>query len=182
MNDDLPEAARRAFPDCYVAARARFLALAPQARAYPSPATGPAGEALFTDAAWFGAADARKLLVTVSAFHGVEGYCGSACQLDWIAQGGPASLGADEAVLVVHAINPYGYAWDRRVTEEGCDLNRNFVDFDALLPHNDAYDALAARLKELLAQLQPQVRVVGHFNGLGCVVLRCAGDQVFGET
>ena len=34
-------------------------------------------------------------------------------------------VGPDLAVMMVHAINPYGFAWLRRTTEEGVDLNRN---------------------------------------------------------
>jgi hypothetical protein len=43
----------------------------------------------------------------------------------------------------VHAINPHGFAWLRRVTEEGCDLNRNFIDFTKPLPQNPGYDEIA---------------------------------------
>ncbi|MGE0719828.1 MAG: DUF2817 domain-containing protein, partial [Alphaproteobacteria bacterium] len=146
MTDDLPHAAQAAFSTGYFDARDRLRRLAPAARAYPSPAVGPAGEKLFTEAAWFGDPAAKKVLVTISATHGAEGHCGSACQLDWIAGGGPERLRGDEACLVVHAINPYGYAWDRRVTEEGCDLNRNFVDFSAGAPDNPHYDELAPYL------------------------------------
>lgn len=46
-------------------------------------------------------------------------------------------------MLLIHALIPYRFAWDRRVTEEGCDLDRNCVDFTAPLPHNSAYDLLA---------------------------------------
>lgn len=146
MTCDLPAAAEAHFSADYFAARAKLLRLAPHAAAYPSPARGPGGEPLFTDAAWFGARDARKLLVTISSTHGVEGYCGSGCQLDWIAGGGPDRLGSDQACLVIHAINPYGFAWDRRVTEEGCDLNRNFADFAAGLPANPGYDEIAEHI------------------------------------
>jgi hypothetical protein len=31
--------------------------------------------------------------------------------------------------LLIHAVNPWGFHHDRRVTQEGVDLNRNFVDF-----------------------------------------------------
>ena len=59
---------------------------------------------------------------------------------------GPAAAqpAAHTALLAVHAINPHGFAWLRRVTEEGCDLNRNFVDFAEPLPTNAGYDELAA--------------------------------------
>jgi hypothetical protein len=44
---------------------------------------------------------------------------------------------------MVHAINPYGFAWLRRVTEENVDLNRNWIDFAGPAPQNDGYDQLA---------------------------------------
>lgn len=140
------DAARDVFPDSYDAARSRFLALAPHARSFASTASGPDGQTLFTDAAWFGPVDAGNILVTVSAMHGVEGYCGSACQIDWMTQFTDTALPPNTAALIVHAINPYGYAWDRRVTEEGCDQNRNFVDFDLAVPANPGYDELAQYL------------------------------------
>ncbi|HLI14104.1 MAG TPA: M14 family metallopeptidase [Alphaproteobacteria bacterium] len=115
-------------------------------RSYANPLRGPGGEALATDVAWFGPEDAAKVLVTVSATHGVEGFCGSGAQIDWLLGPGTAPLPADTAMLFVHAINPYGFAWLRRVTEEGCDLNRNFIDFGQPLPENPAYDELADAL------------------------------------
>ena len=46
------------------------------------------------------------------------------------------------ALLAIHAINPHGFAWVRRVTEENVDLNRNFVDHTKPLPSNLGYEAL----------------------------------------
>jgi Protein of unknown function (DUF2817) len=46
-------------------------------------------------------------------------------------------------VLYVHALNPYGFSWIRRVTHENVDLNRNFHDFTRPLPTNPAYGDLA---------------------------------------
>lgn len=125
------------------AGRFRAAVAAVGSRSYPNPNPGPHGEALATDVAWFGPADAGKVLVLVSATHGVEGFCGSGCQLDWLAGDGPAALPDGIAALVIHAINPHGFAWQRRVTEEGVDLNRNFVDFDAGAPANPGYAELA---------------------------------------
>ncbi|MFM0069193.1 DUF2817 domain-containing protein, partial [Paraburkholderia aspalathi] len=51
-------------------------------------------------------------------------------------------LPAGTAVLLVHALNPYGFAWLRRANEDNVDLNRNFVDWSGDLPANDPYDAL----------------------------------------
>ena len=95
------------------------------------------------DAAWFGPSDARRVLVLVSATHGVEGFCGSAAQLDWLLDDGPSRLPDGVAALLIHAINPHGFAWLRRVTEEGVDLNRNWVDFNEPPPENPSYAELA---------------------------------------
>src|SRR5690606_39367139 len=41
-----------------------------------------------------------------------------------------AALPEDTAVLLIHAINPYGFSHIRRVNEDNIDLNRNFRDFE----------------------------------------------------
>ena len=147
---DLLTAAETCFPNDYANARTRFLAacegLGVEPVAFVNPHRGPTGEELATDAAWFGPEDARGVLVMISSTHGAEGFPGSAAMLDWIGSGGPARLPRGLAVLAVHAINPHGYAWLRRVTEEGVDLNRNFVDFAEPLPENPGYDILAKHL------------------------------------
>ncbi|MGY4408186.1 DUF2817 domain-containing protein [Bradyrhizobium sp. USDA 3315] len=131
------------FSDSYLEARRKLLAAAPTSRPYGCSASGPSGEALFTDAAWFGPTDAKKLLILVSATHGVEGYSGSAGQLSFLHARLHEQLPPFTAVLFIHALNSYGFAWDRRVTAEGCDLNRNFVDFSKPLPSSDGYEELA---------------------------------------
>src|SRR4051812_37355004 len=107
----------------YSEARDKFLSAAKLAGAathrYDNPTKGPGGEALSTDVARLGPEDASKIVVTISSTHGVEGYCGSGFQADWLASIGAAGLPKGIAVLMVHAINPYGFAWTRRVTEEG---------------------------------------------------------------
>jgi len=107
------------------------------------PERGPDGSELSTDVAWFGPRAAGKVLVMISATHGVEGFCGSGAQVDWLTRGGPAGLAADTAVLMIHAVNPFGFAWLRRVTHENVDLNRNWIDFAAPPPANPGYDELA---------------------------------------
>src|SRR5258707_15182482 len=110
---------------------------------YDNPAKGPRGEALSTDVARLGPDDASRAVVTISSTHGVEGYCGSGFQVDWLASIGAAGLPSDTAALFVHAINPYGFAWTRRVTEEGNDLNRNYVDHGKPYPVNEGYLEIA---------------------------------------
>jgi hypothetical protein len=134
------------FAQDYSDARAKFRAAAQAAggklASYVNPNRGPTGEELATDTAWFGPAGAPRVLVTTSATHGAEGLCGSGAQIDWLNAGGAELLPPGVAVLFVHAINPYGFAWIRRVTEEGVDLNRNHVDFSKPLPANPGYDEL----------------------------------------
>ncbi len=140
-------AAARYFAKDYGDARSRFLAAAQQAGAdlssYRNPNRGPAGEELTTEAAWLGPRDASKVLVTMSATHGAEGFCGSGVQVGWFESGLAAEAPDDTALLQIHAINPYGFAWLRRVTEDNVDLNRNFVDHEAPHPVNPGYRELA---------------------------------------
>jgi hypothetical protein len=147
---DLIAAAAARFSTGYAAARQRFRIAAEKAggslRSYDNPNRGPDGEALATDCAWFGPADAEKVLVILSGTHGVEGFCGAGVQLDWLEEGNAGALPAGHGALLVHAVNPHGFAWIRRVTEENVDLNRNFVDFAAPLPANNAYVELADAL------------------------------------
>ena len=136
------------FSSNYAEARAKFRDAAGKAGArlashVNGAARGPAAEELATDVAWFGPADASCVLMTISATHGVEGFCGSGVQVGSFAVGFAGELPPDTALLAVHAINPFGFAWLRRVNEENIDLNRNFVDFAKPLPRNDGYDELA---------------------------------------
>ena len=131
----------------YASARAKFLEAARAAgaatEAVTHPERGPDGGALTTDVAWCGPKDAERVLVTISGTHGVEGFCGSGALVDWLRRGEAGRLPQGLAVLMIHAVNPYGFAWLRRVTHENVDLNRNWVDFSAPLPANPGYDALA---------------------------------------
>jgi hypothetical protein len=131
-------------PADYAEARGRFLDAARAAGArlgtYDHPLKGPAGEALATDVAVLGPGDAPTRLLVISGTHGVEGFAGSMCQTRRLREG--ASVPDGVAVVFVHAINPYGFAWIRRVNEDNVDLNRNCVDFAAPLPENPGYDSL----------------------------------------
>lgn len=138
------------FSEDYRAARAAFLeaarAAGAEADSVSHPERGPDGDVLATDIAWIGPPDAECVLVMLSATHGVEGFCGSGAQVDWLRRGEAGRLKPNMAALLVHAINPYGFAWLRRVTHENVDLNRNWVDFDAPLPANRRYEELQAAI------------------------------------
>ncbi len=58
-----------------------------------------------------------------------------------------ASVPDDLAVVLIHAINPYGFAWIRRVNEDNVDLNRNCIDFGAAIPENPGYDTAGRRAR-----------------------------------
>ena len=143
---DVLKSVHRSFSDTYEEARENFIDAAQDRRinivGYENPNRGPQGEYLACDTAWAGSEKAPHVLVVISGTHGVEGFCGSACQIDWLTAHNDAQLSDRTAVLLIHAINPYGFAWLRRVTEEGCDLNRNFVDFTDPLPINPGHDKL----------------------------------------
>jgi len=138
------------FSNDYGAARSKFFDAARDAGAITSRLVldnrGPGGLELSTDVAWLGSRSAKSVLVTISATHGVEGFFGSAIQVEWLRRARSAALPEHVAALHVHAINPYGFAWLRRTNESNVDINRNWVDFTRELPKNALYDELSQDL------------------------------------
>ena len=137
-----------AFASSYARARVQFLEAAASAgmaiRSHNHPLPGRDGEVLAMDVALDGDPGAERLLIVSSACHGVEGFCGSGVQVfaaqdaEWREHARAAGV----AVLYIHALNPHGFSWVRRVTHENVDLNRNFQDFSQPLPTNEAYAEL----------------------------------------
>ena len=133
------------FAATYAQARERFLAAAGargldvESHVHPS-ARGPAGESLAIDVAVLGHAKSRAALVITSGTHGAEGFCGSGCQVGLVADDAfvAAVKRRGVAVVLVHALNPFGFAHVSRTTEENVDLNRNLRDF-ARPQRNEAY-------------------------------------------
>ncbi len=136
----------QALSPTYADARTAFLASAESAGAtltsYAHPERGREDEELAIDVAELGPSDAARCVVVVSATHGVEGYCGSALQRHWLDHCAGDRPG-NTRVLMVHAFNPYGFSWVRRVNEDNVDLNRNFIDWSTEVPANDDYAAVA---------------------------------------
>lgn len=106
------------------------------------PERGRYGEELATDVVRIGPADASHVFFTMSATHGVEGFCGSGAQIGALRSGLYDDLPDHTAVVLIHAINPHGFSWLRRVTHENVDLNRNHLDHDASYPVNAGYECL----------------------------------------
>lgn len=106
---------------------------------------GMQGESLSMDAALCGPVGASQLVIVTSGVHGAEGPCGSDAQVALL---GDVDLHArlqagQVALLLVHAVNPHGFSYLRRVNEDGIDLNRNFHDFELQPPvANESYAAL----------------------------------------
>ncbi len=94
----------------------------------------PHGTALSTDVIRDGAEDARAVLLVTSGVHGVEGYAGSAVQSYALSEKLLSPVPEGLAIVYVHALNPYGFAKNRRVNEDNIDLNRNFINWAETLP------------------------------------------------
>ncbi|CUJ48923.1 Protein of uncharacterised function (DUF2817) [Achromobacter sp. 2789STDY5608633] len=123
------------FSDTYQQSRKKFLAATAHCTTVTSHVmpshTGAEGEPLVMDLAYFGRPSAARLLILSSGTHGPEGFCGSACQISLLhdqallAEAQTGGIG----VLLVHAVNPYGFSWMHRTNEHNIDLNRNAVQF-----------------------------------------------------
>jgi Protein of unknown function (DUF2817) len=132
------------FQSTYGAARETFGAAAAarglKVQSHRNPTKGAAGEDLTTDVVVIGSENASRLMIVASGTHGAEGFCGSGIQVGWLAAA--ERMPADTAILLIHALNPYGFSHVRRVTEDNVDLNRNFVDHGNAKPANPGYDTL----------------------------------------
>jgi hypothetical protein len=120
------DSARRQFRD--LAAQRGF-----QQEFYPLDSDhlrGPHGEELTVDVATRGAERPRRTLIVSSGLHGVEGYFGSAVQLAWL-DALRTEPPAECRWVLVHGLNPYAFAWQRRWNENNVDLNRNFFRGEA---------------------------------------------------
>lgn len=67
----------------------------------------------------------ENLFILISGVHGVEGYAGSAIQLQFINSMLPKMNLTNSGVLLVHSLNPFGFKYHHRCTENHVNLNRN---------------------------------------------------------
>jgi hypothetical protein len=154
-------------PSGYLESRSRFHQLANALGAEPrsffhGEETGD-GIRLSTDAVYLGPADAPTVVLIASGTHGVEGYAGAACQFRFMQTYRACYASSGIAYLLVHAVNPWGFLHDRRVTREGVDLNRNFIDFPAANRPPSGYRAyhhlLVSNFRPLPAGLWNELRL-----------------------
>ena len=78
----------------------------------------PEGGLLSMDIAVKGPIEAKNVIVISSGTHGVEGYCGSGIQSALFGERVFGEMSSDCRVVMIHAVNPFGFAHDRRVNED----------------------------------------------------------------
>jgi len=157
-----------AFPDSYANSRDTFRQLAHQhaqwARSIvvgldtqpavnlPSPPWSPLDNAddapLTIDVAYLGPNRPQRIVLVTSGLHGVEGLFGAAVQ-HRLFETYDAYRNSPVGMLLVHALNPHGFALRRRWNEANIDLNRNF-----LLP-GEAYAGAPPHYAKLNGLLNP---------------------------
>jgi predicted deacylase len=135
------------FSSDYGEARRKFLdasrAAGAQVESFENHLEESEEASLFTDVALIGPNDADTILVLGSGIHGVEGFTGSAIQTGLLHEGLGSDLKPGMGIVMIHAINPYGFAHLRRFNENNIDLNRNFLDHSKPYPANPGYEELA---------------------------------------
>jgi hypothetical protein len=142
-----------AFAADYADARRRFVAattaldIPGEHHVHPT-ARGADGEDLSVDTGLLGDPDAPALLLLTSGMHGVEGFCGSGCQVAMLRDEAIAAAvdASGVAMLFYHAVNPFGFSHLHRTNEDNVDLNRNFRDFSLPQPHDAAYAEVHAMM------------------------------------
>lgn len=127
-------------------------------RVHPG-SVGRDGKPLFLDTVWFGQRDARKALLVIGGTNGVDGAFG-ALVLTGLLQEKGFQAPPDTKIVLLNALNPFGYAWSRRVDEANVDVDHNFIDFDHP-PANPAY-----------------LKLAGHFDGRFATQPPLASDEV----
>lgn len=135
------------FSSNYQEARNKFLdaahATGARIESIQHPVISPEGIPLFVDVVSIGAEDSDTILVLGSGTHGVEGFAGSGIQTGLLQQDIASALKPGTGLVMIHGINPYGFAHLRRMNEDNVDLNRNFVDHGKPHPTNHGYHELA---------------------------------------
>ncbi|MBN1667048.1 MAG: DUF2817 domain-containing protein [Anaerolineales bacterium] len=147
------------FPETYEASRQRFRDNLGRIQArWPgaslSQKTHHEAEDLTTD--WISArplGQPEKIFILTTAEHGIEGYVGSAMLQRFIEHFLPALDPHTTGLLLVHAINPWGMKYHRRVNANNVDLNRSFL-------YGSEFDpAFNPEYEEVEALLNPKTRI-----------------------
>ena len=175
------------FSPSYEVARRRFRESGRAAGAALEQHQVDIGEAdcdLTIDVATVGGRAPSWAVVVSSGVHGVEGFVGSAIQLAWLSdRTADESPPGDGAVVLIHAVNPYGFTRLRRTNEHNVDLNRNFLDTaGAYTGAPDGYETLDPFLNPASppSRLEPfRLKALWHIRRHGLPALKdaVAGGQ-----
>jgi hypothetical protein len=145
------------FSATYAEARQRFIDAArsagAQVHSYPIDAAG--SDTLAIDVALLGANDDPALVIS-SGVHGIEGFFGAAVQLALLQRLRDAAERRHIRYVLIHGVNPYGFAHLRRVNEDNVDLNRNFMS------HAGDYAGAPAGYARLDGLLNPRSAPLRH--------------------
>lgn len=154
--------ARRLFREMADAVGAEILPPQP-VQADPAQAEEP----LTIEVAVIGPEDAAETIVLSCALHGVEGIFGAAAQLAVMADAELLKALGGRRLVLVFALNPFGFAHHRRCNENGVDLNRNFLQAGELdaqtgrplgraAPLEEQYDGCSDMYRVLNPVLNPK--------------------------
>jgi hypothetical protein len=122
----MADKAEASFAKDYRNARKAFIAACEHAhgdtstRVHPT-ALGPDGNHLFIDSVAFGSREAAKALLVITGANGEAGLLGSRV-LTALLESEARPLPGTRLVLV-HALNPFGFAWRRETNEDGLGLD-----------------------------------------------------------
>jgi predicted deacylase len=139
-------------PD-YFAARDRFRHAADHAgwelESHPVAARGPEGQELTVDVTCTPAEPGSPTLLLTTGLHGPEAFFGSAVACALLGRGIRTAKRPNVRIVLVHALNPFGFSHVRRTDEANIDLNRNF------LVAGDSYGGSPAAYRQLDSWLNP---------------------------
>ena len=136
------------FSSSFAEARVKFIAAAYDAKARlhsygRDDLKGSAGERLACDVAVLGDEHAERAAIVITGTHGAEGFAGSAILHRWLLRRAGLEPVAGVKIVLLHALNCWGFSHNTRTTENNVDLNRNFLlganDYDR---QNPSYDKL----------------------------------------
>jgi hypothetical protein len=122
----------------------------------------------------------ERLYVLCTGIHGIEGYAGSAIARHLLETSFAGLDPATTSVLIVHALNPYGFANFVRVNAGNVDLNRNCAAQGEALFETDstAYAALSGLLAPQRAQGAPLIERARFQAGLLAALLQHGADAL----
>jgi len=98
---------------------------------------------LTIDLCYIPALKKSRLIIISCGVHGVEGFAGSAVQRMLMREILPKVDLENTGIFLIHGMNPFGFKYVRRVTENNVDLNRNCdVDRALFSIKNEGYSSL----------------------------------------